>query len=350
MKKFYMIIRIGVLFMLIGAGNVFADGIQSFKIDDQTGTFVVKFTASPSASMMNGAIGLGGVEVKAFGDFNCIVRFNTTGQIDVRNGSAYAALASYNYVAGRRYYFMMTVDVPNKKYSVVVHEMNGGPEVILATDYGFRIDNFTGTLSYFTEYVVDASNQQYIGVSDFTIGTSASVSEDNYNIPLPNLNGNFGVKFMATPSHSPMNAVAGMSDIVATAYGDLGPIVVFGADSTIKVRNGAAYAADVKVKYAAGEHYMFYMSGSTATHTYSVRLVTPDKQIIKLATDYSFRKLADNLNYLTTKLSFDPAFGGVDGSYLAIDGLVAGKLGYDGDVHPATSSFIGNQATEFTKK
>jgi hypothetical protein len=349
MKKLYTIIRISILFLFINAGYVFADGIQSFKIDDQTGTFVVKFTASPSAAMMNGAIGFGGVEVKAFGDFNCVIRFNPTGQIDVRNGTAYAALTPYNYTAGRRYFFMATIDVVNKKYSVVVHEMNGGTEVTLATDYSFRLDNFTGTLSYFSEFVVDATNQNFVGISDFTIGTSTSISEDNYNIPLPKLSGDFGVKFMATPSHLPLNAVVGMSDIEATGYGDLGPIIVFGGDSTIKVRNGAAYAADVKVKYEAGAQYMFYVTGNTVTHKYNVILATPDRKIINLATDYSFRKLADNLNYLTTKLSFDPVYAGVDGSFLAIDGLIAGKLGYDGNVHPSASSFIGNQATAFAR-
>ena len=348
MKKVYRLFQI-VILLFIGFGSAFADGMQSFKIDNQTGVFVVKFTASPSTAMMNGAVGLSGVAVTGFPDYNCAIRFGSTGIIEVRNGAAYAALATYQYSAGHRYFFSMTVDVPNRKYSVVVHEQEGGPQVTLATDYAFRIDNFTGSLNYFNESVVDGTNQQYVGLSDFSIGTSTLFTEANYNIPTPTLTGDFGVKFSASPSHLPINAVAGMSDIVASQYGDLGPIIQFAADSTIKVRNSGAYAADFKVKYVAGGKYMFYITGNTTTHTYSVRVATPDKQIVKLATNYGFRKLANSLQYVTTMLNFDPVYSGKPGSYLAIDGLIAGTLGYDGDVHPSVSKSIGTNTTEITK-
>jgi len=80
----------------------------------------------------------------------CIVRFNTSGNIDARDGSSYVADATVSYTADTTYHFRLVVDVSNHEYSVYVTP-DGGSETTLATDFAFRteqqsitsIDNWT---------------------------------------------------------------------------------------------------------------------------------------------------------------------------------------------------------------
>jgi len=74
----------------------------------------------------------------AWGEYSTIIRFNTDGLIDVRDGVTYNADASMAYTANTIYDIEMNVDVPNKKYSVSVTPQ-GGSTVILAKDYDFRV-------------------------------------------------------------------------------------------------------------------------------------------------------------------------------------------------------------------
>jgi hypothetical protein len=81
------------------------------------------------------------------------VRFNSAGNIDVRNGGTYSANASIPYVAGTTYRVRMVVDVPARTYSVYVTPA-GGSEQALALNYAFRSEqagaNTLSALSSFT--------------------------------------------------------------------------------------------------------------------------------------------------------------------------------------------------------
>ena len=69
------------------------------------------------------------------------MRFNTSGNIDVRNGGSYAADATMAYSSGTSYHFRLVVNVPNHTYSVYVTPA-GQSEVTLAAGYAFRTHGF----------------------------------------------------------------------------------------------------------------------------------------------------------------------------------------------------------------
>ncbi|MCB0660651.1 MAG: hypothetical protein KDC04_06930, partial [Saprospiraceae bacterium] len=105
------------------------------------GTHRVLCNATPTADRINAGYSLsnGNPTVPlAWGEYSTIVRFNTDGLIDVRDGNTYNADANMTYSAGVKYFIEMTVDVPNKKYSVTITP-EGGSAVNLASDYDFRV-------------------------------------------------------------------------------------------------------------------------------------------------------------------------------------------------------------------
>ncbi|MFW6146343.1 MAG: PKD domain-containing protein [Planctomycetota bacterium] len=105
----------------------------------ETGTFTVEFDARPNDTNMDGVTGICLGTATTWGDLACIVRFNTGGTIDVRNGGAYGADATVSYAAGTYYHVRMVINVPSHIYSVYVTP-DGGSETTLATDYAFRTE------------------------------------------------------------------------------------------------------------------------------------------------------------------------------------------------------------------
>jgi hypothetical protein len=88
-------------------------------------------------------VGLGGVSpITAYSDLACIVRFNSSGRIDVRNGGAYASAIDYPYSPGVIYSFKISVDVATKTYGVTV-SANGAPPVAIAQNFQFRTEQAT---------------------------------------------------------------------------------------------------------------------------------------------------------------------------------------------------------------
>jgi hypothetical protein len=80
----------------------------------------------------------------AYTDLAVIVRFNTGGTIDARNGGAYAAANTITYTAGTSYHFRVVVDVPSHTYSAYVTPA-GGAEQTIGTGFAFRSEQSTVT-------------------------------------------------------------------------------------------------------------------------------------------------------------------------------------------------------------
>jgi hypothetical protein len=128
------------------------DEWQSLAIPSTWST--VSFTAVPSASPIDGVVGLGDVdEATSYADLACIMRFNPSGAIDVRNGGVYSADRAVSYTANTPYHFVVTLNMATKKYDVFVTP-NGGTQVQLANDYSFRTEQQAisriDTISFFT--------------------------------------------------------------------------------------------------------------------------------------------------------------------------------------------------------
>ena len=105
----------------------------------QNGSFTATFDATPNAAGIDAATGLSQGAAAAYTDLAVIVRFNTGGTIDARNGGAYAATNSIPYTAGTSYHFRVVVDVSSHTYSAYVTPA-GGSELTIGTGFAFRTE------------------------------------------------------------------------------------------------------------------------------------------------------------------------------------------------------------------
>ena len=108
-------------------------------IPTQNGNFTAEWDATPSTALNNSNVGLSLGPQTAFTGLAIAGRFNPTGQIDARNGSAFAAASNINYAAGVKYHFRAIVNVPGNTYSIYVTP-NGEPEINIGTNFAFRTE------------------------------------------------------------------------------------------------------------------------------------------------------------------------------------------------------------------
>jgi hypothetical protein len=256
-------------------------------VPSESSPFELAFDATPNQNDENVVIGLSNGTASAYTDLAAIVRFNPTGQIDVRNGANYQADATVNYTAGTSYQFQLDIDPTTQDYNVYVTPA-GGSAILLAQNYAFRSEQSdTSTLTNLGGYGLVGS-AAVTGISLIPTQNIAISSSWN-NTTLASESGPFQLSFDATPAQNDENVVMGLSGNAAGGYTDLAAIVRFNPNGQIDVRNGSDYYADATVNYTAGTNYAFTMVVDPTTQTYSV-YVTPDggSQIL-LAQNYAFR-------------------------------------------------------------
>jgi hypothetical protein len=118
------------------------NGWQDTPFANQTGTFTEQYDATPSASPINSVVALSNGAQMAYTGFAVLVRFNPTGDIDARNGGAYAAASVIPYAAGQKYHFRVVVNVASHTYSSFVTPP-GGTELTIGTNFAFRTEQAT---------------------------------------------------------------------------------------------------------------------------------------------------------------------------------------------------------------
>lgn len=119
----------------------------------QAGNFTAQWDAKPLANNIDSLHSLSLGAQNIWTGLAAIVRFNTTGTIDARNGSGYAANTSIPYSANTVYHIRTVVNVPAKTYSVYVTPA-GGAEQLLAQNYAFRTEQ--QGVSSLDNFVVEA--------------------------------------------------------------------------------------------------------------------------------------------------------------------------------------------------
>src|SRR5881396_3720701 len=117
---------------------------QNSAFTSENGSFTATFDATPNGTGLDAATGLSQGAAAAYTDLAVIVRFNTGGTIDARNGGAYAATNSIGYTAGTSYHFRVVVDVSSHTYSAYVTPA-GGAEQTIGTGFAFRTEQSTVT-------------------------------------------------------------------------------------------------------------------------------------------------------------------------------------------------------------
>jgi hypothetical protein len=111
--------------------------------DAQSAGFTYGFDMTPSSTNIDAVVGLGGVyPVNAYDQLACVIRFNSSGKIDARNGGGYAAVNDFTYSPGIIYTVRLIVDPIAKTYNATV-AANGGAPVVIAQNYAFRLEQAT---------------------------------------------------------------------------------------------------------------------------------------------------------------------------------------------------------------
>ncbi|MCD6049585.1 MAG: hyaluronate lyase [Verrucomicrobia bacterium] len=108
-------------------------------VESQQSIFTFEFDASPSTNVIDGVMGLSSGSAAGYTNLACIVRFNTTGFIDARNGGAYVATNAITYAAGADYHFRLVVNMTNRTYTAYVTP-EGSNEQLIGENYGFRTE------------------------------------------------------------------------------------------------------------------------------------------------------------------------------------------------------------------
>ena len=146
---------------------------QNTAFTAQGGSFTAGFDVIPNALGIDGITALSTSAIASYSTAAAIVRFNTGGTIDVRNGGTYAAVTSIAYTAGKSYHFRLVVNVPYHTYSVYVTPA-GGTEQTLATNYGFRTEQASATSLANWGLVAETGSHT---VSNFQLTAAPSVAE-----------------------------------------------------------------------------------------------------------------------------------------------------------------------------
>jgi hypothetical protein len=133
----------------------------------QTGSFTVTWDATPSISAINATMSLCQGGQTSYSNYACIARFFTSGDIDARNGSGYAAASTIPYTGGTTYHFEMDVNVSAHAYSIYVTPQ-GGSKTLVGSNYAFRITTPT-SLDTFN---IDVSGGGSVKVCNLTILSS----------------------------------------------------------------------------------------------------------------------------------------------------------------------------------
>jgi poly(beta-D-mannuronate) lyase len=184
-----------------------ADGFVNRTLgSSQTGLFTVQVDASVSISPSNTTFSLCQGSQTAYTGLACMIRFNTTGTIDARNGGAFAAVTSMPFSANTTYHLRFDVNVTKHTYSAYVTAPSGSP-VTIASDYAFRteqagataIDTFNvdvnATPGGSATYGATTTN----AAAKITVpGTSVIDSSDDGNVAANVVDGNLATRWSAS--------------------------------------------------------------------------------------------------------------------------------------------------------
>jgi hypothetical protein len=124
----------------------------------QSGSFRITFDATPSATNVDAVEGLSSGSASAYANMFVAVRFNTSGHIDARNGSAYVAASVIPCATRVTYHFILDVNVATHSYNAYV--MIGWLQATIRTGLAFR--NELASPSSLGYVAADHSRQQHL--------------------------------------------------------------------------------------------------------------------------------------------------------------------------------------------
>jgi hypothetical protein len=287
----------------VSAACGFANAAWDFAmLPQQSGQFTLTFYAQatdPNNEPIDAVVGLSNGRADAFSDLAAIVRFNSGGRIDVRNGAAYMADVDYAYRATDvmtedpvSYYIRMDVDIPGGRYSVWVNR-DGEAPVRIAGSYAFRVEQ-AGVLRLDTlNGFRDSANGGAFwcdGRIAPSICRTASPGAGWTNTAFPRQTGEFYVEIDAMAHTDHIDGVVGLSSAGASGFGDLATIVRFNPDGYFDARDGDTYRAEMVAPYVPGVMYTILFWVDVPSRTYTAAVYDPSRGVQpQIASWYRFR-------------------------------------------------------------
>lgn len=173
----------------------------------QAGTFTAEFDAQSSVSPANAVAGLSSGAASGYSSLACYVRFNTTGQIDARNGGTFTA-GAIPFAANTVYHFRLVVNVPAHTYSAYV-TAPGGSEQTIGTNLAFRTEQAGvaslshagfnvnaspgGAMTYWPVTVTSAPTAAKYSIP----GANVTASANDGNVPANTVDGSLATRWSA---------------------------------------------------------------------------------------------------------------------------------------------------------
>jgi len=230
----------------------------------QTGTFTATFDATPSASPTNSVVALSDGAQTAYAKFSCLARFNPAGDIDARNGGAFAAAATIPYKAGVSYHFRLVVNVAAQTYSIYVTPA-GGSELTVGLNYAFRIA---------------ATTLNWWGISVETAGTGGVGT-----VTVCNFSTGGTVSQTSAPTFSPGGGTYTVAQNVTIISATSGASIRYTLDnSTPSETAGTTYSGPVNISSTATLRAIAYKSGFTdsgvTSATYTINPVVSGGDVV----------------------------------------------------------------------
>jgi Tfp pilus assembly protein FimT len=122
----------------VSAGCLQSSSIwQNTPIATEASPFQASFDDTPNVANMDGVTGLSLGNAITYTNLAAIVRFNSSGVIDARNGGSYMADAYVPYSPGLSYLFRLQIYPASHAYTIFVTPP-AAPEITLGTNFGFR--------------------------------------------------------------------------------------------------------------------------------------------------------------------------------------------------------------------
>src|SRR5438270_218531 len=170
---------------------------QNTAFATQTGAFTAEFDATPNSAAMDGTVGLAAGVAASNTDLAVILRFNPSGQIDARNGGAYAAASVMAYSAGTSYHFRIVGELATRSYSAYGTRA-GGAEATLASGFAFRTEQ--SAVTALAQWALQAGTGTHT-VCNFSLGgtTPAPVATVSVSPATANVLIGATVQLTATP-------------------------------------------------------------------------------------------------------------------------------------------------------
>lgn len=226
---------------IIGVADGFYDTPMS---QSRGGTFTATVDATPSLSPSNTTVALCLGNQSSYTGLACIVRFNPSGNIDARNGSAYAADNAIPFAAGVTYHLRFEVNVSTHTYSVYVRP-SGGSEQAVGLNYGFRSEQNTVTSLDTWNVDVNSSPGGSVTIGNLTDSTQSASPA-------------------SAPVFSPAGGTYSSAQSVTISTSTTGASIRYTTDgSTPTETHGTLYSAPISISTTTTLEAIAYAAGYT---------------------------------------------------------------------------------------